>query len=178
MTTCAARVCYGVPSRWRSLTGRTVKYRLAVEVTGWTLEPLATWPAAMSTRSINVSGTRFTCLSVAPCEDAYRRLSPTHRFTFQRAACQKRLPAALVPPHCLLWPYQYDAVLEQVPPALDALVHVAVHVLQELVGVEAANLEERDVHHDVVHQALEQLDLRGRGLKVCGGRGRGVLGRG
>lgn len=65
-------------------------------------------------------------------------------------------------------PYQYDAVLEQVPPALNALVHVAVHVLQELVGVEAADLEERYVHHDVVHQALEQLDLQGQGVRRAG----------
>lgn len=61
---------------------------------------------------------------------------------------------ASVPHYCPLATHQYDALLEQV-----LTVHSAVHALQERQRAQPTYLVERNVHHDIVHQAFEQAHL-------------------
>ena len=51
-------------------------------------------------------------------------------------------------------PHQDDALLKQV-----LMTHAAVDGIEEGQRAQAADLIEGDVHHDVVDQALEELDL-------------------
>ena len=51
--------------------------------------------------------------------------------------------------------HQYDAALQHV-----VRLQVPIDLLQEVQGTQPAELVEGHIHHQVVHQALQELDLR------------------
>lgn len=77
--------------------------------------------------------------------------------TRQKGGAERNMQACAQP----AWTHQDDALLEDVLPD-----HELVDCLQKAQRAQAAQLIEADVDHDVIDEALEQLDLRASTARV------------